>query len=112
MKVQDCIESLCLISSVSQEMSLKNRSKKLSMKYVLKLKTCPDNRPRRLTFTWWGCCSLCLRHKPTELALSFLFCSCVSVSVFVALSTVFHSMNSPDNSPLSHFVLPVLFLPY
>ena len=24
----------------------------------------------------------------------------VSVSVFVALSTVFHSMNSPDNSPL------------
>ena len=26
----------------------------------------------------------------------------VSVSVFMALSTVFHSMNSPDNSPLSH----------
>ena len=36
----------------------------------------------------------------------------VSVSVFVALSTAFHSMNSPDNSPLSHSVLPVLFLPY
>ena len=35
----------------------------------------------------------------------------VSVSVFMALSTVFHSMNSPDNSPLSPFVLPVLFLP-
>ena len=29
----------------------------------------------------------------------------VSVSVFVALSTVFHSINSPDNSPLSHSVL-------
>ena len=36
----------------------------------------------------------------------------VSLSVFMALSTVFHSINSPDSSPLSHFVLPVLFLPY
>ena len=36
----------------------------------------------------------------------------VSISVFMALSTVFHSINSPDNSPLSHSVLPVLFLPY
>ena len=36
----------------------------------------------------------------------------VSVSVFMALSTVFHSINSPDNSQLSHSVLPVLFLPY
>ena len=36
----------------------------------------------------------------------------VSASVFMALSTVFYSINSPDNSPLSHSVLPVLFLPY
>ena len=37
----------------------------------------------------------------------------VSVSVFTALSTVFRSINSPDNSPLSHSVLPVLcLLPY
>ena len=36
----------------------------------------------------------------------------VSVSVFKALSAVFHSIDSPDNSPLSHSVLPVLFLPY
>ena len=36
----------------------------------------------------------------------------VSVSVFMALSTVFHSMNSPDNSTLSHSVLPALFLSY
>ena len=36
----------------------------------------------------------------------------VSVSVFMSLSTVFHSIKSPDNSPLSHSVLPVLFLPY
>ena len=36
----------------------------------------------------------------------------VSVSVLMALSTVFYSINSPDNSPLSRSVLPVLFLPY
>ena len=36
----------------------------------------------------------------------------VSVSVFMALSIVFHSIHSPDNSPLSHSVLPILFLPY
>ena len=35
----------------------------------------------------------------------------VSVSVFMSLSTVFYSVNSPDNSPLSHSVLLVLFLP-
>ena len=35
----------------------------------------------------------------------------VSASVFKALSTVFHSINFPDNSPLSHSVLLVLFLP-
>ena len=36
----------------------------------------------------------------------------VSLSLFMALSTVFDSMNSRDNSPLSHSVLPVLILPY
>ena len=37
----------------------------------------------------------------------------VSISVFMALSTVFHSINSPDNnSPLSPSVLPVSILPY
>ena len=36
----------------------------------------------------------------------------VCVSLFKALSTVFHSINSPNNSPLSHSVLLVLFLPY
>ena len=34
-----------------------------------------------------------------------------SISVFVALSTVFHSINSPSNSPLSGSVLSVLSLP-
>ena len=36
----------------------------------------------------------------------------VFISVLMALSTVFHSINSTDNSPFSHFVLLVLFLPY
>ena len=36
----------------------------------------------------------------------------VTVSVFMALSTVFHSIKSPDDAPLSHSVLLVSFLPY
>ena len=36
----------------------------------------------------------------------------VFVSAFMALSTLFHSINSPDNSSLSHSVLLVLVLPY
>ena len=32
----------------------------------------------------------------------------VSVSVFMALSTIFHSINSPDDSASSQSVLPVL----
>ena len=36
----------------------------------------------------------------------------VPVSLFMALSTIFHSIKPPDNSPLSRSVLPVLFLPY
>ena len=76
--------------------------------------TCGHFRcPRGLTLTWWGCHGLCQRHKLTELAHSFFFYSVlVSVSVFMALSTVFRSINSSDNSPFSHSVLPVLFLPY
>ena len=36
----------------------------------------------------------------------------VSISVFMALSTVFRSINSRDNSPFSQAVLVVLTLPY
>ena len=36
----------------------------------------------------------------------------VYFSVFIAISTVFHFIESPENPPLSHSVLPVLFLPY
>ena len=34
--------------------------------------------PHRLTFTWWGCCGLCIRYKPIELAP---FCGLVSIYV-------------------------------
>ena len=71
------------------------------------------SRPCGLTFLWWGCYSLCHRHKLTKLAHSFFlfFCSCVCFCVY-ALSTLFHSIISPDNSSLSHSVLLVLCLPY
>ena len=36
----------------------------------------------------------------------------VSVSVFMALSLVFYSINSSDNSPISYSVLQVFILPY
>ena len=36
----------------------------------------------------------------------------VPVSVVMALSTVFHSINCPNKSSLFHSVLPVLFVSY
>ena len=41
-----------------------------------------------------------------------LYSVLVSAFVFMVLSTVFHSINSPNNSPLSHSVPAVLCLPY
>ena len=47
---------------------------------------------------------------PTPLKTLFFFNPVlVSVSVFMAHSTVFHSTNPPDNSPLSRSVLLVLY---
>ena len=51
-------------------------------------------------------------NQPSLPAPFFFYSVLVSMTVFMALSTVFHSINSPDNSPLSHPVLPVLFLFY
>ena len=44
-------------------------------------------------------------NQPSLPTLFFLNSVLVSVYVFMVFSTVFHSMNSPDNSPLSHSVL-------
>ena len=63
--------------------------------------------PHGLTFTWWGCCGLSFWHKPTELAHSFYSVLVVSISVLMA---PFNCISF--HSPLSHSVLPVLFLPY
>ena len=67
---------------------------------------CQGSPPHGLTFTWWGCCGLCLWHKPTELARSFVFRSCVCFCLH-GPSTLFHSISSPNNSLLPHSVLPV-----
>ena len=50
-------------------------------------------------------------NQPSLPTPFFFFLILFSMSVFMALSTVFQSINSPDNSPFSHSVLPVLFLP-
>ena len=86
------------------------RSCVLCSSYWTKLVS-PDISLCGLTFTWLGRCGSCLRHEPTELARSFSSVL-VSISVFMALSTVFYSINSPENSLFSHSALPVLSLPY
>ena len=67
--------------------------------------------PRGLTFPWWESCGLCFDINQSSLPTPS-YSVLVSISVFMALSSVFHSINSPDKSPPSHSVLPVLFLPY
>ena len=43
---------------------------------------------------WWGCCSLCLWREPTELAHSFLFCSCVCFCLYGHFSCIsFHKFS-------------------
>ena len=73
---------------------------------VIKASTCRPSPRAHLHVL--GMLRLMPCHKPTELVHSFLFVL-VSVSVFMALSTVFYSIHSPDNSPLSHSVLPSYF---
>ena len=63
------------------------------------------DRPRGLTFMWWGCYGLNINQPslPTP-----FYSVLASTSVLMALSTAFHSINSPDNSPFSDSVLLVL----
>ena len=50
--------------------------------------------PRALTFTWWGCCGLCFRLKPTELVHSFSFCSCDCFCLYVPCKCIsFHKFS-------------------
>ena len=50
--------------------------------------------PCGLTFTWWGCFSLCLWHKPAQLAHSFSFCSCVCFHLYGPFNCIsFHKFS-------------------
>ena len=51
-------------------------------------------------------------NQPSLPTPFFYYSVLVSVSVFMALSTVFNSINSPDSFPFSHSALLALFLPY
>ena len=54
----------------------------------------PGMRSHELTFTWWGCCGSCQRHKPSELAHSFLFCFCVYFCLYGPFSCIsFHKFS-------------------
>ena len=48
--------------------------------------------PRGFTFTWWGCCDLCQRHKPAALAHSFLLCSCVYFGLSGPFNCIFSTI--------------------
>ena len=53
-----------------------------------------SNRPRGLTFTWWGGGGFCPWQKPTELDHSFLFCSCVSFCLYGPFNCIsFHKFS-------------------
>ena len=80
------------------------------------------NKPTELAhcFLFRYCICFCLYdpfnynlfHKFSLQLSLFSLCSSGLVSASLVLSTVFHSINSPDNSPFSHSVLPVFSLPY
>ena len=58
------------------------------------LHACGRRGPRGLTFTWWGCCGVRQRHKPTELAHSFFFGSCVCFCLYGPFNCVsFHTFS-------------------
>ena len=48
----------------------------------------------RLMFSWWGCYGLCPRYKQTQLAHSFLFCSCVCFCLYGPFNCIsFHKFS-------------------
>ena len=50
--------------------------------------------PRGITFTWWGCCCFCFWRKPTKLAHSFLFRSCVRFCLYGPFNRIsFHKLS-------------------
>ena len=69
--------------------------------------------PRGLTFTCWGCYSLCIWHKQTELAHSFLLCSYVYFCLYGPFNFIsFHKFSRQLSvfSPLSSGFISVLLV--
>ena len=64
--------------------------------------------PHGFTFTWWDV-AVCVKDTNQPSLPTPFYSALVSVSLSMALSTVFHSVISPNNSLLSHTVLPVFF---
>ena len=81
------------------------------MKYSWKGHKDRNRHKNRVKKEWASLLGLYHRHKLTKSPTPF-YSVLVFVSVFMALSTLFHSINSPNISSLSHSVLLVLFLPY
>ena len=71
--------------------------------------------PPGLTFSWWGCYGFCPRHKPTELAPSFLFSSCVCFCLYNPFNCISFHKFSPKTPRFltlffwSYFCLSGLF---
>ena len=57
--------------------------------------------PHWLTFTWWGCCGLCVWHKPTELAHSFALCTYVYFCLYGPFNSISFNKFSQQLSPFS-----------
>ena len=65
--------------------------------------------PHGFTFTWWGCYGLGFWYKPTELAHSFLLCSCVCFCLY-GTSTGFHSFNDKTTTTTTNLPTTLHFL--
>ena len=81
------------------------------LQYLLRNRLFGMAHPCGLTSTWWGSCSLCLLIYMNP-ACPLLFILLLASLCLMDLSTVVHSLNSPDKSLFfrSYFCLSDLFL--
>ena len=100
---------MLLLSSLAGKMNLMPSALDNGEKHGRPALTDTDTESLFAKFFNKDCVSKCSTHTNIKQTTT-LICIVTSVSAFMALSTVFHSINSRDNSPLSHSVLPVSFL--
>ena len=79
----------CVLSSWGDPMRLTGRKHPVT------------NCRRGFSFTWWGCCGLCQRHKPTELAHSFVVSSRVCRCLYWPFNCILFQNFSRQLSALS-----------